>query len=531
MEDVKSNRTSYIKYTGLIFLVLFVLSFFILFLLETEIRRSKTDEFKANEMRIVEMEKEFLDRDFSTLVGDLHYLHHAFKDNLVDGINIDEITNQWVHFSYEKKMYDQIRYIDVDGKEVIRVNYDEGGSYKVSQDMLQNKADRYYFKESMKLSQGDIYISPLDLNIENDKIELPYKAVTRMSIAVKDNNDVMRGTIIVNYLAKHTLDSFRAYGENSQGEILLVNNNGYSISSLDASNDWNFMFDERKGESFSQQYSSVWDDILLGKKQIITSDGFFTIQMSDFSKTLSEIHLDGKVNSSENWYVISFLERNETNAHLFHDDTMKIIQDVLKKNTLYFLLLTAVSAVVGLMIFINRLAYTKIKFHSEYDSLTKTFNRRAGMDKLNHRIESKDRRFSVISLCYIDINGLKKVNDNLGHKYGDELIVTVVNTIKSTIREEDFLVRLGGDEFLVVFSSIDIDESENVWQRIVNEFTTINNNEQRPYMISVSHGVVDYSLNNTNQIENLLSEADKKMYEEKKIIKKDLDVIKKSKRL
>lgn len=141
------------------------------------------------------------------------------------------------------------------------------------------------------------------------------------------------------------------------------------------------------------------------------------------------------------------------------------------------------------------------------------------MDKLNRRIESNDRRFTVMSLCYIDINGLKEVNDNLGHKFGNELIISVVNVIKMNIREDDFLIRLGGDEFLIVFSRIDTNEAGKVWKHIVNEFTRINENDQRAYMISVSHGLVDYTLSNADELENRVSEADKKMYKEKKIIK------------
>lgn len=525
MGERKFSGKSYIKYSFPIFLGLFILSFLILYFLEFEIRKAKVEELEANELRVVEMESDFLDRDFTMLLGDLHYLRHAFEEDLNAQKNIELITDQWIDFSFEKKIYDQIRYFDVDGNEIIRVNYENKGSYSVSENKLQNKADRYYFQESLKLSQNDVYISPLDLNVENGEVEVPHKPMIRMSVALKDSDNKTRGIIVVNYLAKRTLNSFRIFGENSRGEILLVNDKGYSLSSSDSSKDWNFMFEERESESFSSGFAKAWDNIVSGKAQFVTTEGLFTVKSSDFSKSLSDVNPDSSINSSDKWYVVSYIERNKENSHLFNDNYFKLAQEVLVKNALYFLLIIVVSGLVGFMVFLNRVAYSKIKFHSEYDSLTKTYNRRAGMEKINKILTAEDRRSSLMNLCFIDINGLKDVNDNLGHKFGDELIITVANIIKGTIRESDFLVRLGGDEFLIVFCGIDLNASENVWQRIVDEFNNVNENEKRSYIISVSHGIVDYDKSHINQLDSLLSEADQKMYAEKEIIKKGLKII------
>lgn len=278
----------------------------VLFFLEIEIRNSEVDTFLVNEMDIVEMERKFLDRDFSILLGDIYYFYNVFKNDLLEEKNIKLITDQWINFSFYKKIYDHICYIDVEGHEVIRINYDDNGSYKISSNERQNESYRSYFKESMKLSQNDIYISSLNLNVKNDEVELPYKPILRMSIAVKDDNDITRGTIVMSYLAKNTLDIFRLFAENSQDEVFLVNDKGYSISSLDIGNCWNFAFDERKRELFSKHYLKAWDDILLGKTQILTGNGVFTTQTLDFSEILSKINLGCNIISSEKWYIISF---------------------------------------------------------------------------------------------------------------------------------------------------------------------------------------------------------------------------------
>jgi diguanylate cyclase (GGDEF)-like protein len=165
-----------------------------------------------------------------------------------------------------------------------------------------------------------------------------------------------------------------------------------------------------------------------------------------------------------------------------------------------------------------------------YDQLTLVYNRRAGLAKLERLIDNTGRSSFQIGLCFIDINGLKKVNDTLGHKYGDELIVIVAECIKKVIREKDFIIRMGGDEFLIILLGANVNEAENIWSRIKACYDTINTEGDRDYLISVSHGVVVYDSNKDVELEALIKEADEKMYEEKRYIKKTLkEVIKKQK--
>lgn len=159
-----------------------------------------------------------------------------------------------------------------------------------------------------------------------------------------------------------------------------------------------------------------------------------------------------------------------------------------------------------------------------YDSLTKVYNRRSGLSKLSRMIQYDDRRQTTISLCFIDINGLKQVNDELGHRCGDELIVSSIDVIKKSIRDYDFIIRLGGDEFLIVFNGINEEVVENVWSRVVEAYEKINQEENRPYIISVSHGIVEHNTKERSELDNLIKEADEKMYLEKRKIKEELKI-------
>ncbi len=83
------------------------------------------------------------------------------------------MANDFQVFSQQKRVYDQIRYIDKTGMEVIRVNHINGKAVIVPQGELQSKLGRYYFSNSMALNPGQIYISKFDLNIEQGETEQP----------------------------------------------------------------------------------------------------------------------------------------------------------------------------------------------------------------------------------------------------------------------------------------------------------------------------------------------------------------------
>ena len=292
------------------------------------------------------------------------------------------------------------------------------------------------------------------------------------------------------------------------------------------------MFDNKKEDTFEKEYPNEWQSILKNEEQFTTDRGLITASSVDLNHKYNfnnSSSLDQKLILGDgSWYIVSVFERNQNNSGYFNDNFGALLLDVLKKNAFYFLLFFIVSGVVGFLAYVNSRTYSRIKFYSEYDPLTKVLNRRAGITRLNELFPTDERRHFLASLCFIDINGLKEVNDLLGHKLGDELIVSASSVIKQTIREQDFLVRLGGDEFLIVFNNIGKEMAENIWQRVVQRYNQINESEDRPYLISVSHGIVDFDNTHKTLVDDLIHEADEKMYHEKQIIKAGLSVIKRN---
>jgi diguanylate cyclase (GGDEF)-like protein len=96
---------------------------------------------------------------------------------------------------------------------------------------------------------------------------------------------------------------------------------------------------------------------------------------------------------------------------------------------------------------------------AEIDVLTGARTRGAGLADLNHEIDRARRGETMLVVAYIDVVGLKAVNDAHGHAAGDDLLQRVVHAVRSDLRSYDLIVRLGGDEFLCVMSGVTIDDA------------------------------------------------------------------------
>ncbi|NCB41902.1 MAG: GGDEF domain-containing protein [Clostridia bacterium] len=528
-DEYIKNWKNLVIYSILSFLFIFIISSLVLFFIEKEVRTTRVEELKAREQRIVKLENDLIGRELSMLLSDLQYLHHAYQDNLFDTNDYSPVTSNWVEFSTQRLIYDQIRFLDANGDEKIRINIDSNGGYSVPEKDLQNKKDRYYFTETIKLNEDSVYFSPLDLNIEHNEIEIPYKPMIRISTPIYDDQGTLKGIIVLNYLADSMLANFRELASSSLGEVLLLNEAGYRLSSSDADNDWNFMFDEKKGDTFKKEYPTEWMAIINNELQKTTDKGLITampvVLSQKFNSGQSTSNGPKIVLGDGSWYVVSVFERNTENSEYFDDDLGSLLLFVLAKNGFYILIIGILSGLIGFLVYANRKTYSRVKFHSEFDSLTQTFNRRAGIVRLNNLFPADERRHFVVSLCFVDINCLKEINDALGHKIGDELIVSVAEVIKEKIRAQDFVIRLGGDEFLIVFNGINAEMAEIIWRRIVQSYEQINQDEDRPYIISASHGIVDFDIIHKTHVDDLINTADEKMYKEKQNIKAGLNVL------
>jgi signal transduction histidine kinase len=124
----------------------------------------------------------------------------------------------------------QIRLITADGQEWVRVDRRPEGVFVVPRNELQSKADRYYFRDAIAIKVGQIYVSPLDLNVEQGKIEKPERPVIRIATPVADAEGQKIGLLVINLHADILLEQVQQMAKARQGVAYLLDNQGHYVS-------------------------------------------------------------------------------------------------------------------------------------------------------------------------------------------------------------------------------------------------------------------------------------------------------------
>lgn len=134
-----------------------------------------------------------------------------------------------------KRSYQQIRHIDEKGRETARVDMIAGQARLVPSERLQNKADRYYFAGALNLPPGEVFISQLDLNVENGRIERPLLPVIRLATAMRGPHGQPRGIVIINVNASDLMDFTKLAASET---MMIIDGEGYYLHHPDPAKRW-----------------------------------------------------------------------------------------------------------------------------------------------------------------------------------------------------------------------------------------------------------------------------------------------------
>jgi diguanylate cyclase (GGDEF)-like protein len=149
------------------------------------------------------------------------------------------------------------------------------------------------------------------------------------------------------------------------------------------------------------------------------------------------------------------------------------------------------------------------------DPLTGLLNRRGFFDEAERRLEQARRDGYDCQVAFVDIDGLKTVNDQHGHRTGDEMIIGVARALRAVIGPDDLLARLGGDEFCALIAPSREDE-EVVADRLKGRLDELNRLDDRSYLLAASIGVTTITELPAALIDELVRSADERMYVDKR---------------
>lgn len=158
--------------------------------------------------------------------------------------------------------------------------------------------------------------------------------------------------------------------------------------------------------------------------------------------------------------------------------------------------------------------------HASTDILTGINNRRSGLQQIEDILDKAREYHFPFTLCFVDVNNLKIVNDKYGHAEGDFLIKRTCEVIKGVIEEQDIFFRYGGDEFIMLFPEKSLQEVEYLWNDIVKKLSADHFLHKKPYPVSISHGLFFFDGDEEITIDEMIEIADQEMYREKLAIKK-----------
>ena len=205
-----------------------------------------------------------------------HKLLYSWLRNPTE-TNKRAVVDLFKRFAVQTNRYDQVRFLDMQGRERIRINHTTGTYVAEEDNELQDKATRYYFQEAIQLNPGELLISPFDLNIENGQIEKPLKPMIRFGLPIFSPDGRKKGIVFLNYLGSHIIDHIEAKTLANVGEIMLLNANGYWLKAINAEDEWGFMFEDGKKQTLKIRNPALWAKLKdTDHGQFIFNTSFYT---------------------------------------------------------------------------------------------------------------------------------------------------------------------------------------------------------------------------------------------------------------
>jgi diguanylate cyclase (GGDEF)-like protein len=439
----------------------------------------------------------------------------------------DQSLKNWTHVAREfsllarrKPNFFQVRYIANDGREMVRINNRESGQEIVPHGELQDKGNRYYFRETIKLKAGNIYLSPLDLNIEHGKIEQPIKPTIRFATPAFDGYGKKQGIVIINYTPDELLQGVAGHLKALQGDAMMLNSEGYWLQGGPQGRQWGFMYGS--DDTFAKRKPDVWAAISSSKGgTYFSNDGVYIFQkaypldqqnlgtLENIAASTAAAIDSGK--EKRYWIYLSYISND-----LVEELTAKRALIASVNYLLLFLVVGVISALFARNSVQKKLAFRKLQLYATTDDLTGLANRRE-LDKVALREFKRALRFSRdLTILMFDLDHFKAVNDNYGHNIGDRVLRHVADICANLIRGQDFLARYGGEEFTILLPETDLDSGSRLGQRICDEIAA-NPFQHGQHLISqtVSIGASEIE-EGDEEVDNLIYRADKALYEAKK---------------
>lgn len=494
--NFKHEKTAHKKLKGVIYIVLVVILFSAASSLiyyrnykklnnDLELQQSE----KLNDLELtIHNEMRFAINPI-VIISDSPIVENLLKNNS----EIDKIivNKSFLTVISNIKSYSSIGIISADGHELVRISRNnEGGYYTTPKSSLSYLGNQNDFIEAIK-TQDKIYISDFEIKSEGDVSYTPHVPIIRLFSQIVDEEDNIMGVVTLNILLEELISEISLSNTPADTEILVINDYGYYLHSND-----------RRDSSFPNDFPEAWDLINKNFYHFEDDSNIF------FVRRINPVNQEYYDTTEKYWFIVS-----------------KIPNDIFDKQNkeLIFLIIITALIILPLVIFsgirIDKLQVINKSYKEELinsantDGLTGLYNRKTIIQYLDELIGLSKRNALPLSIVFIDLNDLKYVNDNYGHKIGDKMLIATSVSLLDSVRETDLVSRIGGDEFLIILPDCD---SENAY-KIMSKASAVLEKAgldaiNMPW--TMSYGCATYKDGESTY--DFINRADKLMYEFKK---------------
>ncbi len=249
------------------FLVIFALALLVLFVKDRQ--REWRLRVEQSDHRL-ELAYELITRDLGRVRSDILNLASQRSVQEFEIANEDSrkrVETEFGNFLRFKQTYQQLRLLDVQGLERVRVDLRDSVVSVIPDSELQDKKDRYYFRESLGLNEGDVFISEFDLNQEHGLIEQPLNPVVRFATPIHHSNGKLESLLVANYLGAPLLNDLSEIS--LPGKTFVIREDGQYLLGPQRGDSWGWLLDHSR--TFGSHFPDAWS-----RKQALQSECTWT---------------------------------------------------------------------------------------------------------------------------------------------------------------------------------------------------------------------------------------------------------------
>ena len=204
-------------------------------------------------------------------LGDIQTSTILINNHAIDLLRVDnsKAADVFAQIGENHPSISQMRWLSRDGQEKTRVNFTKGGHIVVPQEQLQNKSSRYYFQEALKKRNQEVYLSSIDLNVENGVIEYPLTTTVRSAITT-ENHPLGEGGLVINFALNPLFDELRAVS-NEMANVLVAKGSGEWMLSSRKNEEWALTLGA-EGKSANVRLATLWSKLLRSGSESVWRD-------------------------------------------------------------------------------------------------------------------------------------------------------------------------------------------------------------------------------------------------------------------